>query len=57
MSRMDSKERRDPFNIEALTLFINETAVDINSYLTELDKQNRYIEAQLWNDEYLKNFL
>jgi hypothetical protein len=57
MSRMDSKERMDPFSIETLTAFINERTDDINSYLDELDKQNRYIEAQLWNDDYLSDLL
>ena len=53
MSRMDSKDRMDPFNIETLILFLHERTDDISSYMAELDKQNRYIEAQLWNDDYL----
>ncbi|NLJ96099.1 MAG: hypothetical protein GX321_03015 [Clostridiales bacterium] len=54
MSRMDSKDRMSPFNIETLTAFIHEKTDDVSSYLAQLDMQNRYIEAQLWNDRYLK---
>ena len=53
MSRMDSEDRMDPFSIETLSLFIKERTDDVNAYLTELNKHNRYIEAQLWNDDYL----
>lgn len=53
MPRMDSEDRMDPFNIETLSLFIKERTDDVNAYLTELNKNNRYIEAQLWNDDYL----
>ena len=56
MSRLDSKERMDPFTIETLTSFILEKTDDISRYLAELDKQNRYIEAQLWNDRYIRDF-
>lgn len=55
MSRLDSKDRMDPFTIETLILFLLERTDDISSYLAELNKQNRYIEAQLWNDRYLKD--
>jgi hypothetical protein len=57
MSKMDSKDRMNLFNKESLFSFINEAANDISSFLHELNKQNRYIEAQLWNDVYIKEFI
>lgn len=53
MSMMDSEARMNPFTEETLLQFIHETTYDINAFLNELDKQNRYIEVQLWNDRYI----
>lgn len=55
MSKMDSVDRMNPFNKDTLFEFIVNRTNDINSFLAELDEQNRYIEVQLWNDMYLKN--
>lgn len=55
MSIMDSEDRMNPFNKESLFQFIHETTDDIASFLSNLDKQNRYIEVHLWNDTYVKN--
>ena len=57
MSKMDSADRMDPFNKESLFQFINGKCNDIMSFLDDLNKQNRYIEAQLWNDEYIEKVL
>jgi len=57
MSKMDSDDRMSPFNKESLLNFINETTYDVISFLIELDKQNRYIEVQLWNDIYVKELI
>jgi hypothetical protein len=57
MSKMDSEDRMDPFNKESLFNFIYETTSDVNSFLNELNKQNRYIEVQLWNDVYVKELI
>jgi hypothetical protein len=57
MSKMDSKDRMNPFNKESLFNFINETTYDVSSFLNELNKQNRYIEVQLWNDIYVKELI
>jgi hypothetical protein len=54
MSKMDSMDRMNLFNKELLLKFIHESTDDVNSYLKELDSQNRYIEVQLWNDIYVK---
>ncbi len=54
MSMMDSVDRMDPFNKELLYNFIKEKTDDVASYLKNLNKQNRYIEVQLWNDIYVK---
>jgi hypothetical protein len=55
MSKMDSDERMNPFTKESLLNFIYETTHDVSSFLNELNKQNIYIEVQLWNDIYIKN--
>lgn len=57
MSKMDSEDRMSPFNKELLFSFIYETTYDVISFLNELDKQNRYIEVQLWNDIYVKELI
>lgn len=57
MSKMDSGERMDPFNKELLLKFIREKTDDIISFLSDLNKHNRYIEAQLWNDIYVKELI
>jgi hypothetical protein len=54
MSTMDSADRTNPFDKESLFHFIHETTADIPSFLSDLDKQNRYIEVQLWNDTYVR---
>ncbi|WP_310830966.1 hypothetical protein [Paenibacillus pedocola] len=54
MSIMDSADRMNPFTKESLFQFIHETTSDITSFLKDLDQKNRYIEAQLWNDTYVK---
>lgn len=53
MSSMDSKDRMNLFNKESLFHFIHETTDNISSFLICLDKQNKYIEVQLWNDKYM----
>lgn len=57
MAKMDSKDRMDPFNKESLLSFIYETTHDVISFLDELNRQNRYIEVQLWNDSYVKELV
>jgi hypothetical protein len=54
MSKMDSHDRMNLFNKESLLNLILKTTEDATSFLKELDKQNRYIEVQLWNDIYLE---
>jgi REP element-mobilizing transposase RayT len=54
MSKMDSPDRMNVFNKESLLNFILKATEDVTSFLKELDKQNRYIEVQLWNDIYLE---
>ncbi len=54
MSKMDSEERMNPFNKDALFMYIYQTTSDVGSFLNELNKQNKYIEVQLWNDAYIK---
>jgi hypothetical protein len=55
MSKMDKPERMDPFTKESLYEFILGKKPDVFSFLEDLDRQNRYVEAQLWNDEYIKD--
>lgn len=55
MSIMDSENRMNVFNKESLFRFIKQSTSDIPLFLSELDRQNRYIEVQLWNDKYLQN--
>lgn len=55
MSMMDAEDRKNPFTKDSLVHFIHETTNDVGSYLNELNKQNRYIEVQLWNDSYVKS--
>ena len=57
MSKMNSEDRMSPFNKESLFNFIYENTYDLSSYLNELDKLNKYIEVQLWNDIYVKEFI
>jgi hypothetical protein len=57
MSRMDSEDRKNPFNKETLINFISETSSEIHMFLDDLNRKNRYIEVQLWNDRYVKDFL
>lgn len=57
MSKMDSEDRMDPFNKETLFKFIHEISEDVISFLIDLNKQNRYIEVQLWNDIYVKELV
>ena len=57
MSKMDSEDRLNLFNKDSLFNFIHETTCDLISYLNELNKQNRYIEVQLWNDIYVKDLI
>lgn len=54
MSKMDSHDRMFPFNKQSLFDFIHETTSDIFAFLSELDRNNRYIEVQLWDDAYVK---
>ncbi|MDF2986631.1 MAG: hypothetical protein K0R50_2141 [Eubacterium sp.] len=54
MSKMDSQDRMNPFNKDSLLKFIYETTEDVILFLNELNRQNRYIEVQLWNDSYLE---
>lgn len=54
MAKMDSEDRKNPFNKASLFDFIYETASDASSFLKELNHQNKYIEVQLWNDLYIK---
>lgn len=54
MAKIDSKDRMDPFTKESLFNFIYKSSTDIVSFLNKLNKQNIYIEAQLWNDIYVK---
>ncbi|WP_151737691.1 hypothetical protein [Paenibacillus tengchongensis] len=53
MSKLDSPDRMELFNLESLLHFITETSADINAFLEELNQQNKYIEVQLWNDDYV----
>lgn len=55
MAKMDSDDRMDPFSKHSLFDFIYRTSNNITSFFQELDRQNRYIEVQLWNDVYVKN--
>lgn len=57
MSKMDSDDRMDPFTKESLFNFIHQTTNDVASFLNELNKQNRYIEVQLWNDIYVNEYI
>jgi hypothetical protein len=57
MSKMDCEDRMDLFDKESLLNFIYENTHDVSIFLNELDKQNRYIEAQLWNDSYVKELI
>jgi hypothetical protein len=50
---MDAEDRMDPFTKETLFSFILESSDDIQTFVDDLNKKNRYIEAQLWNDSYL----
>lgn len=53
MSKMDSEDRMNVFDKESLLNFIHETTYDVSSFLYELNKQNKYIEVQLWNHIYV----
>jgi hypothetical protein len=55
MSKMDSEDRMNLFTKESLFNFIYETTNDVSAFLNELNKQNRYIEVQLWSDVYIEN--
>lgn len=57
MSKMDSKERMQPFNKETLFDYISRFNNNILSFLDQLNELNRYIEVQLWNDIYVRNNL
>jgi hypothetical protein len=54
MSKMDAADRMNPFSKQTLFDFIYKSTDDALSFLNELDRRNRYIEAQLWNDKYIK---
>lgn len=56
MSKMDSDDRMNLFTKESLFNFIYETTDDVSSFLNKLNKQNKYIEVQLWNDIYIEEF-
>jgi hypothetical protein len=53
MSKMDTEDRMNPFTKESLFRYISKTGNDAFAFLNELNNQNRYIEAQLWNDIYI----
>lgn len=55
MAKMDSADRMSLFNKESLFKFIYENTNDVGLFLNELNKQNRYIEVQLWSDVYVFN--
>jgi hypothetical protein len=57
MSKMDSPDRMNLFNKESLLNFILKSTDDVASFLKDLDKQNKYIEVQLWNDTYLEDVI
>ena len=57
MSRMDSADRMNPFTKESLSRFLQKKSDDVVSFLQELNKQNRYIEVQLWNDRYVQDLV
>lgn len=57
MSKLDSPDRMELFSLESLLHFIRKSTSDIASFLEELNQQNRYIEVQLWSDEYLSLLL
>lgn len=55
MAKMDSVDRMNLFNKESLFKFIYENTDDVSVFLNELNKQNKYIEVQLWSDIYVFN--
>ncbi len=57
MTKMDSEDRMNVFNKESLFNFIHANTCNVGSYLNELNKQNKYIEVQLWNDIYVNELI
>lgn len=57
MSILDREDRMDLFNKETLQIFLQERTSDVHAFLNELNQQNRYIEAQLWNDVYIEDIV
>lgn len=55
MGIIDSDNRLEPLNKDMLHDFLLEKSQDISSFLNDLNKNNRYIEVQLWNDSYITN--
>lgn len=55
MAKMDFADRMNLFNKESLFKFIYENTNDVSLFLNELNKQNKYIEVQLWSDDYVFN--
>lgn len=53
MGIIDKEDRIEPLTKEGLLDFISNKSNDIFSFLHDLNKNNRYIEVQLWNDSYI----
>ena len=57
MGIIDSVNRMEPLNKDMLYDFFKGKSQDIFTFLNDLNKNNRYIEVQLWNDSYIDNLI
>lgn len=54
MSQLDKPSRLDPFTKDTLMDFIRKDHnMNVHEFLNALNRDNRYIEVQLWSDEYV----
>ena len=52
VSKFKKKERKNPFLIDELISFINLFNGDVKKFISSIEEEYTYIEAQLWNDGY-----
>lgn len=57
MAKMDKPERKDPFLKETLFGLIEKYDSNIDLFINDICKEFNYIEAQLWNDKYFKDYI
>lgn len=57
VAKINASDRRDPFLKDTLFSYIGAFHDDVEAFLESIREQYVCIEAQLWTDEYLNDFL